>query len=100
MIRYRIVLRLRRKYLLNAIGAKFFNLRFCSPIKLKYTKLLNKSIKSYPKEYTSFIKFLNTPKETKGSIHLEYAISMEDKMRVVQEFEIIKNKLPYKFYFF
>ena len=78
---------------------KIFNLRFCSPIKLKYTKLLNKSIKSYPKEYSSFIKFLNTPKETKGSIHLEYAISMEDKMRVVQEFEIIKNKLPYKFTF-
>lgn len=98
MIRYRLFCDY-EGYPIKRNRCKIFNLRYCSPIKLKYTKLLNKSIKNYPKEYASFIKFLNVPKETKGSIHLEYAISMEDKMQVVQELEIIKKKLPHKFTF-
>lgn len=44
---------------------RYFNARYCSPISIKWEKILRKSISDNPKEYASFLKFLKQPKETK-----------------------------------
>lgn len=41
---------------------KIYRKDWCDPIDLKYQRVLNKSIKDNPKEYSSFVKFLNTKK--------------------------------------
>ena len=39
---------------------------------IKWKELLRKSICNNPKEYASFVKFLQKPKEIKGHVELNY----------------------------
>lgn len=78
---------------------KIFNMSWCSPMNAKLKRVLQKSIKDYPKEYTSFVKFLEKPQEMKGWEVLEYEISPDIKIKAIQDLERIKKDLPPKFTF-
>lgn len=78
---------------------KIFNMSWCSPMNAKLKRVLQKSIKDNPKEYTSFVKFLEKPQEMKGWEVLEYEISPDIKIKAIQDLERIKKDLPPKFTF-
>ena len=78
---------------------KIFNMSWCSPMNAKLKRVLQKSIKDNPKEYTSFINFLEKPQEMKGWEVLEYKIPADSKVKVIQDMERIKKDLPLKFTF-
>jgi hypothetical protein len=69
----------------------------CDPIEKKYKKVLDRCIINFPKEYASFIKFLDVPKQTKSWKLLEFEISEENKCKAVQDIDKIQKMLPSKF---
>ena len=78
---------------------RYFNARYCSPISIKWEKILRKSISDNPKEYASFLKFLKQPKELRGCVRLQYVIDEQDKEKVLSGINAICEKLPSKFMF-
>lgn len=77
---------------------KVFNHRFSRPLDFKYKKVLNKSIKDHPKEYASFVKFLNIKKEFRGWTALTFGLggNKDDSIHYLNQ---IKNELPSVFTF-
>lgn len=73
------------------------NLKYCDPIEKKYKKVLDRCIKKYPKEYASFVKFLDVPKRTNDWKILRFEISEENRLKTVQDMEMIQKMLPPKF---
>lgn len=86
-------------HLIRRNRCKIFNMSWCSPMNAKLKRVLQKSIKDNPKEYTSFINFLEKPQEMKGWEVLEYEIFPDTKMKVIQDMERKKKDLPLKFTF-
>jgi hypothetical protein len=78
---------------------KYFNAAYCSPMSVKWEKLLRKSICNNPKEYASFVKFLQKPKEIKGHVTLNYVFDERDKDNVICGINAIRRKLPSRFTF-
>ena len=78
---------------------KFYNADYCRPMGTKWEKVLRKSICDNPKEYASFVKFLQKPKEIKGHITLDYVFDERDKDNVICGINTIQGKLPSKFTF-
>lgn len=78
---------------------KEFNKDYCTPFNNKWKKLLNNSIKNYPKEYESFKKFLKEPKRTYSDIMVFYEVPEDKKLQVAQDMERIQKSLPEKFTF-
>lgn len=78
---------------------KFFNAKYCTPLTKKMEIILRHSIKNNPKEYTSFISFLKTPKRIKGNVTLNYSIAKTEKNNIVNDLKAIVGKLPPKFTF-
>ena len=78
---------------------KIYNADYVSPITPKYERILNKSIKEYPKEYASFVKFLKTPKEVKGHVAINYTLTERNKKEAIQKLNAIRKKLHSKFTF-
>lgn len=62
-------------------------------------KVLDKSIKKFPKEFASFLKLLKTKSESNDCITLTYSTVNEDEKKITQDFEKIKKALPPKFTF-
>ena len=79
---------------------KMYNADYVSPITPKYERILNKSIKEHPKEYAAFVKFLKTPKEVKGHVSIDYALTERNKNEAIQNLTAIREKLPSKFTFY
>lgn len=71
----------------------------CGPFEKKYKKVLDRCIKKYPKEYASFVKFLDVPKKANSWILREFEISEENKLKAVQDIEKIQKLLPSEFTF-
>lgn len=69
------------------------------PMNAKDKKVLQKSIKDNPKEYASFVKFLEKPLKAKSWEVLNYEIFSDTKMKAIQDLEKIKKDLPPKFTF-
>ena len=78
---------------------KIFNADYVSPITPKYESILNKSIQNNQKEYASFVKFLKTPKEVKGHVTINYALTEKNKKEAIQNLNAIRVKLHPKFTF-
>lgn len=78
---------------------KIDNAYMFGPMNAKDKRVLQKSIKDNPKEYASFVKFLEKPLKAKGWKLLEYEISSGTKMKAIQDLERIKKDLPPKFTF-
>lgn len=78
---------------------KIFNADYVSPITPKYESILNKSIQNNQKEYASFVKFLKTPKEVKGHVTINYALTEKNKKEAIQNLKAIRGKLHSKFTF-
>lgn len=78
---------------------KYFNVACCSPMSIKWKELLRKSICNNPKEYASFVKSLQKPKEIKGHVELNYVFDERDKSNVISCINKIREKLPSKFTF-
>lgn len=78
---------------------KIYRKDWCDPIDLKYQRVLNKSIKDNPKEYSSFVKFLNTKKTFGSCKTLYYELSPDNKQKVIQDIERIKCELSPRFTF-
>ena len=78
---------------------KICNTEYVSPITPKYDRILKKSIKENPKEYASFVKFLKTPKEVKGHVTINYALTENNKEEAIQNLNAIRGKLHSKFTF-
>lgn len=86
-------------HLIRRNRCKIFNMSWCSPMEAKLEKVLQRSIKDNPKEYASFVKLLEKRQEMKGWELLEYEVSPDIKMKVIQDLERIKKNLPFKFTF-
>ena len=71
----------------------------CGPFEKKYKKVLDRCIKKYPKEYASFVKFLDVPKRTNDWKILQIEIPEENKLKAVQDIEKIQKMLPSEFTF-
>lgn len=78
---------------------KYFNVAYCSPMSIKWKELLRKSICNNSKEYASFVKSLQKPKEIKGHVELNYVFDERDKSNVISCINKIREKLPSKFTF-
>ena len=78
---------------------KYFNAAYCSPMSINWKELLRKSICKNPKEYASFVKSLQKPKEIKGHITLNYVFDEQAKGNVICCINAIREKLPSKFTF-
>ena len=78
---------------------KIDNAYMFGPMNTKDKRVLQRSIKDNPKEYASFIKFLEKPLKVRGWKLLEYEISSDTKMKAIQNLERIKKDLPPKFTF-
>lgn len=78
---------------------KYFNVAYCSPMSIKWKELLRKSICNNPKEYASFVKSLQKPKEIKGHVALNYVFDERDKSNVISCINKIREILPSKFTF-
>lgn len=78
---------------------KIFRKDCCDPINSKYQKVLNKSIKDNPKDYSSFVKFLNTKKTFGNCKTLYYELSSENQQKVIQDIEKIKCNLSTRYTF-
>ena len=75
------------------------NIHYCDTLNKKWEKVLNNSIKNYPKEYESFKKFLKEPKRTYSDIMVFYEVPEDKKLQVAQDMERIQKSLPEKFTF-
>jgi len=71
----------------------------CEPLDVRNKKVLDKSIKKFPKEFASFLKLLKTKSESNDCITLTYSTVNEDEKKITQDFEKIKKALPPKFTF-
>lgn len=71
----------------------------CEPISKKYEKVLAKSIKDHPKEYTSYIKFLDKPMQSKSWVALNFILPFGKESDFINEIKTIKESLPQKFTF-
>lgn len=71
----------------------------CEPISKKYEKVLAKSIKEHPKEYASYIKFLDKPMQSKSWVLLTFILPFGKESDFINEIETIKKLLPSKFTF-
>ena len=78
---------------------KIDNAYMFGPMNAKDKRVLQRSIKDNPKEYASFVKFLENPLKMGGWKLLEYEISPDTKMKAIQNLESIKRDLPPKFTF-
>lgn len=78
---------------------KIFNADYMSPMTPKLERVLDKSIKEHPKEYASFVKFLKTPKEVKGHVTINYALTERNKKEAIQNLNAIRKELQAKFTF-
>ena len=78
---------------------KIFNADYVSPITPKDESILNKSIQNNQKEYASFVKFLKTPKEVKGHVTINCALTEKNKKEAIQNLNAIRGKLHSKFTF-
>ena len=78
---------------------KYFKADYCSPMRIKWERILKKSISNNPKEYASFEKFLKQPKELKGCVRLEYVFDVREKDNVISGMNAIREKLPSRFTF-
>ena len=76
---------------------KYFNKAWCSSLDEESKIVLYNSIKSYPKEYESFLKFLKVPKYTYETYMVFYEVTEDNKLQVAQDMENIQKSLPEKF---
>ena len=76
---------------------KYFNKAWCSSLDEESKIVLNNSIKSYLKEYESFLKFLKVPKYTYETYMVFYEVTEDNKLQVAQDMENIQKSLPEKF---